>query len=81
MSAPAVRRVEVPESSLPLTVLAEPICRQRGQRDHPEQAVEFAVSAVEKLRHLICGVVVHVPGAVNEHGAQLISALAQLRAS
>jgi 5,10-methylenetetrahydrofolate reductase len=72
---------EIPEGSLPLTVLAEATRRQRRQRDDPEQAAEFAVSAVEKLRHLISGVVVHVPGGVNEHAVQLISALAQLRAS
>jgi methionine synthase / methylenetetrahydrofolate reductase(NADPH) len=72
---------EVPEGSLPLTVLAEATRRQRRQGDNPEQAAEFAVSAVEKLRHLISGVVVHVPGGVNEHAVRLISALAQLRAS
>ena len=35
--------------------------------------------AVEKLRHLISGVVVHVPGGVNEHAAELVSVLARLR--
>jgi len=68
---------EVPEGSIPLSALAA----ARRHRDNPEQTVEFAVSAVEKLRHLISGVVVHVPGGVNEHAAQLISALARLRAS
>jgi 5,10-methylenetetrahydrofolate reductase len=72
---------EVPEGSIPLTVLAEATRRQRRQRDSPEHAAEFTVSVVEKLRHLISGVVVHVPGGVNEHAVQLISALAQLRAS
>jgi hypothetical protein len=33
---------------------------------------------VEKLRHLISGVVVHVPARVDEHATRLISALAQL---
>jgi homocysteine S-methyltransferase len=66
---------EVPEGSIPLSALAA----ARRHRDNPEQIVEFTVSAVEKLRHLISGVVVHVPGGVNEHAVQLISALARLR--
>ena len=66
---------EVPEGSIPLSALAA----ARRHRNNPEQIVEFTVSAVEKLRHLISGVVVHVPGGVNEHAVQLISALARLR--
>jgi homocysteine S-methyltransferase len=66
---------EVPEGSIPLSVLAA----ARRHRDNPEQAVEFAVSAVEKLRHLTSGVVVHVPGGANEHAVQLVSSLARLR--
>jgi methionine synthase I (cobalamin-dependent)/5,10-methylenetetrahydrofolate reductase len=70
---------EVPEGSIPLTVLAEATRRQRRHRHDPEQTVEFAVSAVEKLRHLISGVVIHVAGAVNEQAGQLVSAVARLR--
>jgi methionine synthase / methylenetetrahydrofolate reductase (NADH) len=80
---PTLQRLsyEVPEGSISLTGLAEATRRHRRHRDNPEQTVEFAVSAVQKLRHLISGVVVHVPGGVNERAVQLISALAQPRAS
>jgi homocysteine S-methyltransferase len=67
---------EEPEGSIPLSALAA----ARHHRDNPEQTVEFAVSAVEKLRHLISGVVVHVPVCVNAQAVQLVSALARLRA-
>jgi methionine synthase / methylenetetrahydrofolate reductase(NADPH) len=72
---------EDPDGSIPLSVLTAATRRERHHGVNHEQTVEFAVSAVEKLRHLISGVVVHVPGGVNEHAAQLISALARLRAS
>lgn len=68
---------EDPEGSIPLSALAA----ARRHRDNPEQTVEFSVSAVEKLRHLISGVVVHVPSGVDERAAQLVGALAQLRSS
>lgn len=68
---------EVPEGSIPLSALAT----VRRHLDNPEQTVEFAVSTAEKLRHLISGVVVHVPAGVNEQAGQLVSALARLRAS
>ncbi|MGH3701501.1 MAG: bifunctional homocysteine S-methyltransferase/methylenetetrahydrofolate reductase [Pseudonocardiaceae bacterium] len=64
---------EVPEASIPLTALA-------AARRNPEQAVEHAVGAVEKLRHLISGVLVHVPSGMDEPAAQLVSSLTQLRA-
>jgi len=51
------------------------------QRDNPAQMVEFALSAVEKLQHLISGVVVHVPSGINESAAQLVSALARFQVS
>jgi methionine synthase / methylenetetrahydrofolate reductase(NADPH) len=68
---------EDPEGSIPLSVLAA----ARRRRDNPEQTVEFAVSAVEKLRDLISGVVVHIPSGVDEQAVQLINALARLRTS
>jgi len=71
---------EVPEVSIPLSVLADAARRNRRNRDNPEQAVEHSVGVVEKLRHLISGVVVHVPGGMDEAAVQLVSALAQLRA-
>jgi 5,10-methylenetetrahydrofolate reductase len=70
---------EDPDGSIPLSVLTAAARREKHHRDNSEQTVEFAVSAVEKLRHLISGVVVHVPGGVNEHAAELVSALARLR--
>ena len=72
---------EDPDGSIPLSVLTAASRRERRHRDDPEQTVESAVGAVEKLRHLISGVVVHVPGGVNEHAVQLVSALARLPAS
>ncbi len=69
---------EVPEVSIPLSVLAD---AARRNRDKPEQTVEHSVGVVEKLRHLISGVVVHVPRGMDEPAAQLVRALAQLRAS
>jgi homocysteine S-methyltransferase len=68
---------EVPERSIPPSALAAARCH----RDNPEQAVEFSVGAVEKLRHLISGVVVQVPCGVDEQAVQLVSALARLRGS
>jgi methionine synthase / methylenetetrahydrofolate reductase(NADPH) len=67
---------EVPEASIPLSALAA----ARRNRGNPDQTVEHAVGAVEKLAHLISGVVVHVPSGIDEPAAQLVSALAQLRA-
>jgi len=67
---------EVPEISIPLSVLAA----ARRNRDDPAQTVEHAVGAVEKLRHLISGVVVHVPSGMDELAAQLVGALTALRA-
>lgn len=66
---------EVPEGSIPLSVLAA----ARHHRDKPAEAIDFAVGAVEKLRHLISGVVVYVPSGVNEHAGQLVSAMTRLR--
>ncbi|HET9118495.1 MAG TPA: methylenetetrahydrofolate reductase, partial [Pseudonocardiaceae bacterium] len=68
---------EVPERSIAPSALAA----ARRHRDNPEQAVELSVSAVEKLRHLISGVVVQVPSGVDEQAVRLISALAGLRGS
>ncbi len=68
---------EVPEVSIPLSALAA----ARRNRDNPEQTVELSVGVVEKLRHLVAGVVVHVPSGMDEPAVQLMSALAQLRAS
>ncbi|MGH3694907.1 MAG: homocysteine S-methyltransferase family protein [Pseudonocardiaceae bacterium] len=70
---------EDPEGSIPLSVLVDAARRGRRHRDDPEQTTEFSVGAVEKLRHLISGVVVHVPGGVDEQAARLIGALARLR--
>jgi methionine synthase I (cobalamin-dependent)/5,10-methylenetetrahydrofolate reductase len=67
---------EVPEASIPLSALAA----ARRNRGNPDQTVEHAVGVVEKLAHLISGVVVHVPSGIDEPAAQLVSALAQLRA-
>lgn len=66
---------EVPEVSIPLSVLAA----ARPNRDSPERTVEQAVGAVEKLRNLISGVVVHVPSGTDELAARLVKALTQLR--
>jgi methionine synthase / methylenetetrahydrofolate reductase(NADPH) len=71
---------EVPEVSIPLSVLADVAARNRCNRDNPEQTVEHTVGVVEKLRHLISGVVVHVPSGMEQPAAQLVTALAQLRA-
>ncbi len=68
---------EVAEMSIPLSALAA----ARRNRDNPEQTVELSVGMVEKLRHLISGVVVHVPNGMDEPAVQLMSALTQLRAS
>jgi methionine synthase / methylenetetrahydrofolate reductase(NADPH) len=68
---------EVAEVSIPLAVLAD---AARRNRDHPEQAVELSARMVEKLRHLVAGVVVHVPSGMDEPAAQLVRALAALRA-
>ncbi|MGH4008716.1 MAG: bifunctional homocysteine S-methyltransferase/methylenetetrahydrofolate reductase [Pseudonocardiaceae bacterium] len=67
---------EVPGVSIPLSALAA----ARRNRDHPEQTIELSVAAVEKLRHLVSGVVVHVPSGMDEQAEQLVRALAQLRA-
>lgn len=66
---------EVPEGSIPLSVLAA----AKRNRDNPTETVEHAVGAVEKLRNLISGVVVHVPSGADELAAQLVSALTELR--
>lgn len=68
---------EVPEGSIPPSALAA----ARRHRENPEQAVEFSVGAVEKLRQLISGVVVQVPSGVDEQAARLVSALVRLRGS
>jgi methionine synthase / methylenetetrahydrofolate reductase(NADPH) len=67
---------EVPEMSIPLSVLAA----ARRNRDNPEQTIEDAVGTVEKLRNLISGVVVHVPSGMDALAARLLNALTQLRA-
>jgi methionine synthase / methylenetetrahydrofolate reductase(NADPH) len=72
---------EDPDGSIPLPVLTAAARRERRHRDNPEQAVEFTVGAVEKLRHLISGVVVHLPSGVEEHAVQLVSALTRLPAN
>ncbi|MGH3913078.1 MAG: bifunctional homocysteine S-methyltransferase/methylenetetrahydrofolate reductase [Pseudonocardiaceae bacterium] len=66
---------EVPEVSIPLSALAA----ARRNRDHPQQTVEVSVAAVEKLRHLVSGVMVHVPAALDEQAGQLVNALRELR--
>jgi homocysteine S-methyltransferase len=68
---------EDPDGSVPLPVMTA----ARHHRDDPAQMVEFAVSAVEKLRHLIAGVVVHVPSGINEHAVQLVKTLARFQVS
>ena len=72
---------EVAEVSIPLSVLADAARRSRRNRDHPEQTVELSVRVVEKLRHLIAGVVVQVPSGMDEPAVQLVKALAQLRSN
>ena len=67
---------EVPEVSIPLSVLAA----AKRNRDKPTEIVEHAVGVVEKLRNLISGVVVHVPSGADELAAQLVNALSQLQA-
>jgi homocysteine S-methyltransferase len=67
---------EVPEVSIPRSALAA----ARRHREHPEQTVDYAVGVVEKLRHLIEGIVVQVPSGMDEPAARLVSALAALRA-
>ncbi|MGH3786487.1 MAG: bifunctional homocysteine S-methyltransferase/methylenetetrahydrofolate reductase [Pseudonocardiaceae bacterium] len=69
---------EVAEVSIPLSVLVDAAQRNRAK---PEQTVEHSLGVVEKLRQLISGVVVHVPSGMDEPAAQLVSALARLRAS
>jgi homocysteine S-methyltransferase len=71
---------EDPEVSIPLSVLADAAQRNRRNRDNPEQTVEHAVSAVEKMRHLISGIVVQVPSGMDEPAVQLVRALAQTQA-
>jgi methionine synthase I (cobalamin-dependent)/5,10-methylenetetrahydrofolate reductase len=66
---------EVPEVSIPLSVLAA----AKRNRDNPTETVEHAVCAVEKLRNLISGVVVVVPSGADDLAAQLVSALTELR--
>jgi methionine synthase I (cobalamin-dependent)/5,10-methylenetetrahydrofolate reductase len=67
---------EVPEVSIPLSVLAA----AKRNRDNPAETVEHAVGIVEKLRNLISGVVVAVPSGSDELASQLVSALSQLQA-
>jgi methionine synthase I (cobalamin-dependent)/5,10-methylenetetrahydrofolate reductase len=67
---------EVPEVSIPLSVLAA----AKRNRDKPTETVEHAVGVVEKLRNLISGVVVHVPSGADELATQLVNALSQLQA-
>ncbi|HZE00237.1 MAG TPA: methylenetetrahydrofolate reductase, partial [Pseudonocardiaceae bacterium] len=67
---------EVPEVSIPLSVLAA----AKRNRDNPAETVDHAVSAVEKLRNLISGVVVAVPSGSDELASQLVNALSQLQA-
>ncbi|MGH3917602.1 MAG: bifunctional homocysteine S-methyltransferase/methylenetetrahydrofolate reductase [Pseudonocardiaceae bacterium] len=67
---------EVPGASIPLSALAA----ARRNRDNPQQTVELSVGAVEKLRHLVSGVVVHVPSGMDEQAEQLVRALVALRA-
>ncbi|HKR48329.1 MAG TPA: methylenetetrahydrofolate reductase, partial [Pseudonocardiaceae bacterium] len=67
---------EVPGVSIPLSVLAS----ARRHRDDPAQTVELAVGAVEKLRHVVSGVVVHVPNGRDDQAVPLVQALAELRA-
>jgi homocysteine S-methyltransferase len=67
---------EVPEVSIPLSVLAA----AKRNRDNPAETVDHAVSAVEKLRNLISGVVVAVPSGSDELASQLVNALSRLQA-
>jgi homocysteine S-methyltransferase len=62
---------EMPEVSIPLSALAA----ARRNSEDPERIVEVSVGAVEKLRHLVSGVVVNVPSGMEEHAGRLISAL------
>lgn len=66
---------EVPEVSIPMSALAT----ARRNRENPQHSIEVSVAAVEKLRHLVSGVVVHVPEDMDEQAGQLVGALAQLR--
>ncbi|MGH3904811.1 MAG: bifunctional homocysteine S-methyltransferase/methylenetetrahydrofolate reductase [Pseudonocardiaceae bacterium] len=66
---------EVPEVSIPLSALAT----ARRNRENPQQTVEVSVAAVEKLRHLVSGIVVHVPADMDEQAGELVRALAALR--
>lgn len=65
---------EMPEVSIPLSALAA----ARRNREEPERVVEVSVGAVEKLRHLVSGVVVHVPAGMEEPAGRLVTALAAL---
>lgn len=67
---------EVPEVSIPMSALAA----ARRNREDPQQTVEVSANAVEKLRHLVSGVVVHVPAEMDEQAGRLVRALAELRA-
>lgn len=66
---------EVAEVSIPLSALAA----ARRNRENPQLTVETSLAAVEKLRHLVSGVVVHVPADLDEQVGQLVTAIAQLR--
>ncbi|HEX2300311.1 MAG TPA: bifunctional homocysteine S-methyltransferase/methylenetetrahydrofolate reductase [Pseudonocardiaceae bacterium] len=66
---------EVPEITIPMSALAT----ARRNRENPQHTVEVSVAAVEKLRHLVSGVVVHVPDDMDEQTGRLVGALAQLR--
>ncbi|MGH4023228.1 MAG: bifunctional homocysteine S-methyltransferase/methylenetetrahydrofolate reductase [Pseudonocardiaceae bacterium] len=66
---------EVPEISIPMSALAT----ARRNRENPQHTVEVSVAAVEKLRHLVSGVVVHVPEDMDEQAGRLVGALTQLR--
>jgi methionine synthase / methylenetetrahydrofolate reductase(NADPH) len=65
---------EDPDASIPLPV----ITAARHHRDNPTELIECALSAVAKLRHLISGVIIHLPSAITEQADQLVSALAGL---
>lgn len=64
---------EDPDVSVPLPV----ITAASHHRDNPAEIIDSALAAVDKLRHLISGVVVHVPSGINEHAGHLVSALAR----
>lgn len=76
---------EVPGFSIPPAALAA----ARIARDTPERAVDAAVSAVEKLREFVAGVLVYLPAepalptspvpAAPVPAVELITALARLR--